>query len=96
MIVPDLHVRRPFIGPAKANAVLVIDPNTELSFSLTLQRFQPVARRRAQEFKSLRCIELRQLPSCDFSYRRKSLALASFEQGLRIYATEAFDHGDIV
>lgn len=80
-----LHVRRPLIGPAKAKTVLVIDPNTELPFSLTLQRFQPVARRRAQEFKGLRRIQLRQLPSCDFNNRRKSLALASFEQGSCIF-----------
>jgi hypothetical protein len=40
----------------------------------------------------LRCIELRQFSSRGLNNRRKSLALASLEQGFRICATEAFDH----
>ena len=96
MIVHEFYVRWPLSGPAKAKAVLVVDPNAELSFALTFQRFQPVTRRRAQELKGLRCVELRQLPSRGFNNGRKSLALASFEQGSRISATEALDHGQIV
>lgn len=74
MIVHDLDVRRSLVGPAKAKAVLVIDTNTELSFAITLQRFQSIARRRAQKFKGLCCIELSQFPSRDFNNCRKSLA----------------------
>ena len=51
MIVHEFNVRRSLSGPAKAEAVLVIDPNTELSFAVTFQRFQPVTRQRAQELK---------------------------------------------
>jgi len=96
VIVHELYLRRPFVGPPKAKSVLVIDPNAELPFAFTFQRFQPVARWRAQEFKGLRRIQLHQLPSGDFNNRRESLALASFEQGFCIPAMESLDHGDMI
>ena len=71
LIVHDLHVHRPLNGPAKAKAVSIIDPNTELSFSLTLKRLQPVARWRAQEFKGLG------LDSCISRYRVARLVVPS-------------------
>jgi hypothetical protein len=87
-MVHKLHVRRPVVGPAKAKAVLVIDPNTKLSFSFTFQRFRLVARWRAQEFNGLRRIELRQFPSYHFNNRRKSLALAyAVRKRIVIYVT---------
>ena len=95
MIVQEFNVRRSLRGPAKAKVVLVVDPNTELSFAVTFRRLQPVARRRAQELKGLSGVQLRQLSSRSFSDRRESLALAALEQGWTD-ATTAAQLGDLV
>jgi len=61
MIVHEFNVRWTLGGPAKAKPVLIVDPNAVLSFAVTLQRFQPVARWRAQELERFSSIQLRQL-----------------------------------
>jgi hypothetical protein len=45
MIVNDFNAARAFAGPTKTNPVLVIDPDAVLAKSVTLQRFQAIARR---------------------------------------------------
>jgi hypothetical protein len=43
VIVHELYVRRPFIGPAKAKAVLVIDPNTMPSEVMDIREFKALS-----------------------------------------------------
>jgi hypothetical protein len=77
MIVHEFNVRWTLGGPAKAKPVLIVDPNAVLSFAVTLQRFHPVARWRAQELERFSSIQLRRLSRRSFSGRREPLALAT-------------------
>jgi len=60
VVVDDFHVRRTIVGPPEANPELVVDPDTVLSFPITLQRLQPIARRRSQELQGVRSIKHRE------------------------------------
>jgi len=63
-----------------------------LPFSIALERFEPVARRRAQEVQRFGRMQLGELSLGDPKAGRKTPAPAGFEQGLRILAPEASDH----
>lgn len=45
MIVYYFHVKKIFENISKTNAKLTINPDTVLSFSITVQRFQLISRR---------------------------------------------------
>lgn len=94
MIVHDLDVFGAFNRPAEANSILVIYPDAMLAFAFALQDFQAIAGRRAQKIQSLRRIKLRQFPDGTVCDAGKPSAFSSFEQGLRIPAGEALDHGN--
>lgn len=82
--------------PAKTDSVLVVDPNTVLALAIAFQRLQPVTWWRTQEFQRLSGVQLSQLSRGNPRDRRKLLALACLEQGSRVCATEALDHGGIL
>jgi hypothetical protein len=91
-MVDNLYVRRSLCHPAKTNTILIIDLNAELPFAISFERFEPIPWRGPQEIQGFSCVQLRQLPCCDLSDRRKPSALSRFEQGPRFWATKAFDH----
>ena len=51
MVIHDLDVLRAVCGPNEANPPLVVDPDAVLSFSISLQCFQFIARRSPQVFE---------------------------------------------
>lgn len=61
MIINDLDLVRVTISPDEADAVLVVDPDAVLSSSIAGQRFEPIARERAQIPESARRVHLQQL-----------------------------------
>jgi hypothetical protein len=61
VVIHDLNVCWPSLGPSKAKAPLIVDANTVLAVAVAFQFFQAIAWRGPQEFESFRCIELRKL-----------------------------------
>jgi hypothetical protein len=57
VVVGDFDIGRPFRFPVEANSILIVDPNAELAFAVTPQRFQPVAAKRSQIFEGSRGVE---------------------------------------
>lgn len=51
MVVHNLNVFRACIGPAEANAPLIIDADTMLSSAFPLQRLKMITRRNAEVSK---------------------------------------------
>ena len=51
VIVDDFHLIRAIVRPDKADAILVIDPDTVLSPAISRQRLQAIARRHTEFFQ---------------------------------------------
>lgn len=66
MIICDFNFVCIVLSPLKANAPLIIDPDGVLTFSISLQFLQPIARRRAQVPQGFRivCILSFRNPAC--------------------------------
>ncbi len=61
MIIHDFHFVSIALMPSEANAPLVIDTNTMLTFTVSSERLQPVTRRRGHLFDPGHSIQLLQL-----------------------------------
>lgn len=48
MIIHDRNVAGVPVAPNKADTPLIVDPNAVLSLTVSVERFQPIARRRCQ------------------------------------------------
>jgi hypothetical protein len=73
MVVDDLHILGTRVGPAEADAVLVVDPDTVLSGAIAGQEFEAVPRGYAEVPEVLSLVELVELPSGDTpEFRRTS------------------------
>jgi hypothetical protein len=57
VIIHDLDVVRVPLVPAKADAVLIVDPNAVLADPIPLQRFQPIARQRGKVTQDRRDVQ---------------------------------------
>jgi hypothetical protein len=80
------------INPTKAEAPLIIDPNTVLAISFSLQRFEAIARRHAQVIQSRSDLKLPELSPCNlFNAREAPNSIASGEC-LRVNTAERSDH----
>jgi hypothetical protein len=44
MVIDDFNVRRTVVGPAEADAVLIVDPDGVLAVKVTTQTFETVSR----------------------------------------------------
>src|SRR5260370_1331928 len=62
MVVGDLHVKRVRTLPPAANAILIVDRDRPLSFTVTPQRVKLVTRRRAEVAIVAHLIDVVQLP----------------------------------
>src|ERR1700691_4427181 len=62
MIVDDLDIMRLALGPTKADAPLIVDPNAPLAHTIPSQRLQMIAGWIAQVLQGQRSIDLPQLP----------------------------------
>ena len=57
VVIHDLHVARPFRGPAEADAPPGVDPNTVPTGAVAPQRLQPVTRQDRKLADRLRTVE---------------------------------------
>ncbi len=60
MIIHDLHVMRPILGPAEADTPLPVDPNAVLTRAVAWQSFQTIAGQGGQIAERFRTIQKRQ------------------------------------
>ena len=92
MVIHYLDVDRACVGPHKADSPLNVDPNAVLSFSVALQRFQVVARRRLHEIQRLGRIQLREFSLSDRQERFEPARTFPLIQRLGVFALERLDH----
>jgi hypothetical protein len=82
------------VAPAKADAVLIVDPNAVLSDPLSLQGFEPVAWTGKQIAQSSRDVQGVQSPARGgFDIYETGNPFPSAEQPFGIRAVERLDHG---
>lgn len=78
MVITDLHVVSVAINEAKADSPLVVYRNRMLTYPITLQRVESVARRHSQIVQPNRQIQILELSSRPFGdIARESFRLAS-------------------
>lgn len=61
MIIHDHDILRPTLGPDKADAPLIVDPDAVLSRSIAFERFQAIAWRGRQITQDLGVMQLSRL-----------------------------------
>jgi hypothetical protein len=88
VIVDDFDILDVLPCPAKADPVLIIDPDAVASRAIAFERFQPVPRRDSQEVERGRRIELFELAPRNPFDRAEAAHGRPVEQALRIPATE--------
>jgi hypothetical protein len=91
VVVHDFDIFRAGGCPDETYAPLPIDADAVLAGAVVFQRFQLVARRRAQELQRMRGIELGQLADGRTLNGTDSSRMATLEQRLRVLAAEAPD-----
>ena len=96
MIINDLDSFRTKIGPAKAYAPLVVDPDRMLALAVPLQCFQAIRGRHSQGVERTRRVEHAKLAARDRKdIRRKSLRALPLKDGLGYPVLEAPDHSSL-
>jgi hypothetical protein len=93
MIVGYLNFMGMPVGPAKANAILVIDPDRVLTFSIALQLLQLVTRRRLQVMKTGRRMDHKKLaPRNPLETAPTPVATGAEEEGFCLSVAKRLDH----
>jgi hypothetical protein len=96
MVIDDLNIKSIAILEAKAQAPLVIDANTPLTFAASAQSLQPVARRNAKVLECIRVIEHLQLAFRNDGNRPEPAGALALKQRLRMLAAKALDHTEMI
>jgi hypothetical protein len=92
VVIGDLNLMCTVSLPDKANSELIVDSDAVLSRSISLKRFQPVARRNAKIVESEAGLYLIEFAKRHGRDSRPAAARASFKEELRIRVIEALDH----
>jgi hypothetical protein len=92
MVVDNLNVKRIGVKPAKADAPLVVDPNTMLPSPIACQGFQMIARNRTQVRQGRRRVNLVQLTFRHGSNSLKLPAKLAPENPLGLFISEGPNH----
>ena len=92
MVVDDLYIRRAKAGPEEANPVLVIDPDTHLSLTVSLECFEPVPWWNSKIIKSACYLKLSQFALCDFLDCLKAFDPMAVGQALGLRTSKRDDH----
>ncbi len=79
MIVNNFNIRWAILSPYKADSILIIDTNTVLALTITLQWFKSVTRWRTEKLQRLSCIQLRQFATSNIVERSKPTRIAAFK-----------------
>jgi hypothetical protein len=94
MVVDDPDIAWSSIIPGKADAPLVVDPDTVLPEPIALEGFQPIPRRYAQVSQLASTVHQAKLPECHSLYiRRKLSASLAGPDALGFSICETLDHG---
>ncbi len=92
VVVHDFDVRWAGGGPAKADAVLIVDPDTVLTGAITLESLQAISGRHAQVIEPPGDLELAQLASRHGGDVREASGAAAAGECLRVGIAERDDH----
>ena len=93
MIVNNRNLVRIAIFPLKADAPLIIDPNTVLSSAIALELLQSIAGRGSEIFERFSSIHDDQFPEHGpLQFRRVSPHRLAEKQAFCVPVTEALDH----
>ena len=93
VVVDNFNVARAASGPYEADAVLVIDPDAVLAFTVTYQRFEAVARRHCEVTDLVSRVDHQKLLESSIAkFRAVLLDSASVEQLLCVLVGERLDH----
>jgi hypothetical protein len=92
MIVNNFHFNRIAISPSKTQAPLIVDANTVLACSISLQRFKAVSRNISQVGESSRGIQHFQLSLRRPLNRLITRTMIVVEKVLDVLRPEASDH----
>lgn len=93
MVVNDLDLIGVGILPAKADAPLIVHPNTVLASAISLELFEAVARRHPKVIERLRGVEGDELPEhAPQEVGGKATDALALEEGFGVPVGEALDH----
>jgi len=93
VIIHDLNIVGVPLEPAKAYSPTIAYSNAVLTFSISLELFQPVSRRNPQVFQRFRRIENQELTVCSPVDREGKLPRRlTLEDLSRFFASKALDH----
>jgi hypothetical protein len=96
MIVDYLDIMRLAVGPTKADAPLIVDPNAPLAHTIPSQRLQMIAGWIAQVLQGQRSIDLPQLPqSALLDIAGKLATPLALPDSLGLFVAKRADHGPI-
>ena len=92
MVIDDLDVKNIPIFESKTESPLVVNANAPLTFTIATQCLKSVARRDAEVIESKSAIKHLQFAFGNPGQRFEFSRAFTFEQGLRVFAAESFDH----
>ena len=97
MVVNDFHILRSGVGPAEADAVLVVDSDAVLSCPISGQWFESIPRRRSEVLQFFGLVELVELslghaPELRRTCLRRSLRACVVEDIAGARVAEGADH----
>jgi hypothetical protein len=93
MVVDDPDIAWSSVIPDKADAPLVVDPDTVLPEPVTFQGFEPISRRYAQVIQLASTVHQTQFSECRSLYtRRKLSASMAGPDALGFSICEILDH----
>ncbi len=96
MVIDDLDILDARIGPAKANAELIVDPDAVLYCPVPLERFQMVSGGNSQVVQASGDLQLPKLSAGHSGDIDKPSDWIPLRQGFRFEAPESSDHVVIV
>lgn len=83
MVIDNFHVVRAVVFPCEADAPLIVNPDRMLSLAVSLQRLQPIARRRGEVFERRGIVDHEELVLRSVDQARwKAAGAASFGEPL--------------
>ncbi len=92
MIIDDLYVLGAVCGPSEADAMLVVDANTELPLSITSERLEPISRRGTEVLEGLGVVQEDELALGLGSERPERRGGLTAEEIAGLLATKGADH----
>ena len=93
VVVDDFNLLGAFLGPYKADPILIVDPDGMLSGAVLLQRMQPVARRNLQIIQRRSAVKIAEFASCSRKdIHRKPFQAHAVKYGFRFRIPERPNH----